>query len=408
MLRPAPRAALIGRVRPSHWRALDRVAAGAYALMAALLLTKHTQAPVPILAGLAGAVLVAAPIAVRRQHPLGSAAVLVTALAIAGPASRNLAFAALIPLTYVLYSVASDSRPRTAAIMLVLAVAAGWTTVLPGSHGRGAAVLFSVLYLIVWAVGLMVGMHRRYTAHLLRAQARLAQAQLQDTRRGITEQRMLIARELHDAVAHTMSVITVQAAFGALVVQDDPLKARAALEAIESVGRQTLTEMRRLLDVLRIEDPEAEPESAWLTPAPGLADFDRLIEQTALAGVRVDLTITGAPRALPSGVDLSAYRIVQEALTNVVKHAATADARLQITFCDDSVVVEICDAGPARPVSATAAPGRGLIGMSERVHLYGGDLQTGPTPEGGFRVRARLPLAEQLAPESAAETQPVP
>lgn len=374
--------------------------------MGVLLLTKHADAPVPILAGLAGAVLVAAPIAVRRQHPLGSAAVLVTALAIAGPTSRNVAFVALISLTYVLYSVASDSRPRTAAIMLVLAVAAGWTTVLPGSHGRGAAVLFSVLYIIVGAVGLMVGMHRRYTAHLLQAQAQLAHAHLQDTRRGITEQRMLIARELHDVVAHTMSVITVQAAFGALVIQEEPWKARAALEAIESVGRQTLTEMRRLLDVLRIEDSEAEPESAWLTPAPGLAVLDRLIEQTALAGVRVDLTITGVPRALPSGVDLSAYRIVQEALTNVVKHAATTDAHLHIMLCDDSVVIEVCDAGPARPVSATAPPGRGLIGMSERVHLYGGDLQTGPTPEGGFRVRARLPLAEQPTPESAAETQP--
>ena len=407
MLRPAPREALIGRVRPRHWQMLDRVVAGAYGLIAALLLTKHAHSPDVILAALAGVVLVAVPIAVRRQYPVWAAAVLVTVLAITGPTSHNAAFVAMVSLTYVLYSVASSCRPRTASIMLVLSVAAPWVTTLPDLRHRGGAVLFSVTYLIVWVVGFMVGMHRRYTDNLLRAQAQLAQARLDDTRRSVTEQRMLIARELHDAVAHTISVITVQAAYGALVIQDNPAKARAAFEIIESEGRKTSSEMRRLLRVLHSEDPETEPVPASLTPAPGLADLDRLIAQTAHAGVRADLTITGPRRTLPPGVDLSAYRIVQEALTNVVKHADTVEAKVRIEFFDDRLVIEVCDAGPPRAVGASSPPGRGLIGMHERVQVYGGGLQAGPLPGGGFRVRAHLPLVAQPTLEPAAETQPL-
>ena len=179
---------------------------------------------------------------------------------------------------------------------------------------------------LVWAVGYAVGQHRAYERQLLQERARQAQEELARARRGVIEERMRIARELHDVVAHSMSVITVQAGYGHLVIDRDPGQARAALGAIETTGRQALTEMRRLLGVLRADDGD---DAAALTPAPGLADLDRLVAQTAGAGVRVELEITGRPRPLPSGIELSAYRIVQEALTNVVKHADVPASRVR-------------------------------------------------------------------------------
>ena len=396
-MQSAPQAAVFSRVHPAHWRVLDRVAAVAYALTVALYLTKHADGPVTVLGALTGAVYFAWPIVWRRRQPIASAVLLVAALAVTGPTHPSSAVLALVPLAYVLYSIASECRPRNAVIMIAVAQAAAWSTALPDFEHAGGAVLFSALYLIVWAVGYVVGMHRRYTRDLLQAQAELAGAQLESTRRSITEQRMLIARELHDVVAHHMSVITVQAGFGALVAEADPQRARAALDVIQTAGRETLAEMRRLLDVLRAEEPGAATQTASLTPAPGLRDVDQLIKQTALAGVQVELTIVGTPRALPAGVDLSAYRIVQEALTNVVKHADTATARVHIDHRDDGVVIEVSDTGPDRHQSDVTTTGRGLIGLRERVHLYAGEFQAGPAPAGGFTVTARLPRGAEEA-----------
>jgi signal transduction histidine kinase len=196
---------------------------------------------------------------------------------------------------------------------------------------------------------------------------------------------MRIARELHDVLAHSMSVITVQAGYGHLVIEQQPAKAQAALGVIETTGREALTELRHLLDILRDDGP------VTLSPAPGLGNLDHLVAQIAQAGVQVDLRITGRPRALPAGIDLSAYRIVQEALTNVVKHAGTPHSQVTIAYSDDEVSVQITDAGQGCP--AGAPTGHGLIGMQERVALYGGCWQAGPLPERGFAVRAQLPLA---------------
>ncbi|WP_194891771.1 sensor histidine kinase, partial [Catenulispora pinisilvae] len=342
----APQAAVIRRVRPGHWRALDRLAAGAYALLVASYLAKHADSPAAILGALAGAACFAYPIAWRRRQPMAAAALLLAAFAVTAPTDPSSAILALVPLAYVLYTVATDCRPRNAVLMLAITQTAAWSTALPDFQHTGAAVFFSVLYFTVWTLGYIVGMHRRYTGDLLRTQAELADAQLEATRRSVTEQRMLIARELHDVVAHHMTVITVQAGFGSLVLEDDPQKARAALEAVETAGRQTLSEMRRLLEVLHTEPVGVSAQIASLTPAPGLADLDQVVKQVAQAGVRVELTITGAPRALPAGVDLSAYRIVQEALTNVVKHAGTGTARARIDYRDDGLVIEVCDSGP--------------------------------------------------------------
>jgi signal transduction histidine kinase len=208
----------------------------------------------------------------------------------------------------------------------------------------------------------------------------------------VVEERLRLARELHDVVAHAISVIAVQSGVGAHVAKTQPEEAAKALAAIEVTSRAALIELRRLLGVLR---QEGEPEGS-LAPVPGLADLDALLAEVAKAGLGVRLRVEGTPSPLPAGVDLSAYRIVQEALTNVVKHAGPARAQVVVGYRDHDVTVEVTDDG--RGVTAPTGDGRarvghGLIGMRERVQVFGGDLEAGPRPGGGFRVAARLPLA---------------
>jgi signal transduction histidine kinase len=194
----------------------------------------------------------------------------------------------------------------------------------------------------------------------------------------VAEERLRLARELHDVVAHSISVIAVQSGVGAHVAKTQPEEAAKALAAIEVTSRAALTELRRLLGVLRQED---EPQGD-LAPVPGLADLDSLLAEVAKAGLAVRLQVEGRPAQLPAGVDLSAYRIVQEALTNVVKHAGPARAQVAIRYRDHEVMVEVTDDG--RGAAVPTGDGRAV---------FGGDLQTGPRPGGGFRVAARLPLA---------------
>ena len=212
----------------------------------------------------------------------------------------------------------------------------------------------------------------------------------------VTAERSRIARELHDAVAHSMSVMVVQAGAARTVIDRDPEAAKAAIARIEETGRDGLTEMRRLIGVLT--DPGTEAD---LAPQPGLAQLEALLETVRGAGVPVEAVTRGQPRALPPSADLIAYRVVQEALTNVVKHAGGAHARVQFDWSDDALVIEVVDDGRGGPADATGGHGligHGLIGMRERVALYGGSLETGARPGGGFSVRVRLPLGEGSAP----------
>jgi len=236
--------------------------------------------------------------------------------------------------------------------------------------------------------------HRRARWSELQARAeRLEREREEEARRAVTEERLRIARELHDVIAHSMSVIAVQSAVGHHVMDTQPLQAQQALAAIEATSRSALTEMRRLLGVLR---QEGEPVGS-LTPAPGLADLTSLVTQVQDAGLRVRIQVDGQRGPVPPGVDLSAYRIIQEALTNVIKHAASSRAIVAICYRADSVTVEITDDGPAPGVGAPLArPGsaHGVIGMRERVAVFGGEFAAAPRPEGGFRVRACFPIAE--------------
>jgi signal transduction histidine kinase len=205
-------------------------------------------------------------------------------------------------------------------------------------------------------------------------------------RDAVAAERAAIARELHDVVAHHMSVMVVQAGAARAVGDFDPAAASDALRQIESSGRTGLAEMRRLLGILKAED-----DGDGRTPQPGLADLGELLDAMRATGLAVEAVVEGSSRSLPPGVDLSAYRIVQEALTNALRHAGGASARVLVRYEPNALELEIADDGPGPPDGAPTR-GHGLIGMRERAQLFGGAFEAGPRPGGGFLVRARLPF----------------
>ena len=204
------------------------------------------------------------------------------------------------------------------------------------------------------------------------------------TRAAVAYERARIARELHDLVAHSMAVIVLQSQAAERVLDGDPAATRRALGAIEKTGRQGLVELRRMLDVLLVEEAES------VDPRPGLDQLEELADRVRHAGLTVRVAVHGDARPLEPGMDLSAYRIVQEALTNVLKHAGRAATAVDVTYHRGSVELCVTDDGAAT-MSAPSGQGRGLIGMRERALLFGGSLEAGPAPTGGFRVRAVLP-----------------
>jgi signal transduction histidine kinase len=216
--------------------------------------------------------------------------------------------------------------------------------------------------------------------------------QRQRERVAVGEERSRIARELHDVVAHSVGAMVAQAQGARRVLDRDPARAREALEAIERTGRDALEEMRRSLGILRRTDADAP-----LAPQPGMERLGALVAQARDSGLQVELVTEGEPAPLPAGLDLSAYRIVQEALTNTLKHAGPVRARVAVRYCGEALELEISDEGTpvGAPATATAeaGDGQGLVGMRERAGLYGGELHAGQSPQGGFVVRAVLPLA---------------
>jgi signal transduction histidine kinase len=242
-----------------------------------------------------------------------------------------------------------------------------------------------------WVLGDRARVQRALTAELQERAARLERDRAEDARRAVASERARIARELHDVVAHHVSMMVVQAEAGPVAA--DPARAAGAFEAIAATGRQALVEMRRLLGVLRGDGDQPAPS---LAPQPGLAEVPSLVEQVGRAGLRVELVVEGALAPLPAGVDLSAYRIVQEALTNAVKHAGPGRARVLVRYGEDDLRLRVVDEGRAGgPATAGGRAGVGLVGMRERVHLFGGELHAGPGPDGGFTVDARLPIRGQ-------------
>jgi signal transduction histidine kinase len=349
--------------------------------------------PVGILAvGYALVLLHTLPLVARRRFPG-------TVLGIC--VATGLAFAALFMPPFVLgpamlvavYSVAAYGRRWVSLAGLVVAelgLAAVWFT--PAMLERSTFLGFMGFIAVAWVLGHFVGDRQLYAAQLEERTAELERAREELARRAVVEERLRLARELHDVVAHAMSVIAVQSGVGAHVAASRPEEVGKALAAIEATSRGALEELRRLLGVLRQDsDPQAS-----LTPVPGLANLDRLLAEVGKAGLAVRVRVEGTPLQLPAGVDLSAYRIVQEALTNVAKHAGSAHAQVTIGYRDQDVTVEITDdgRGVVTPVGdGRGGTGHGLIGMRERVAAFNGQLEVGPRPGGGFRVAARLPLA---------------
>ena len=247
-----------------------------------------------------------------------------------------------------------------------------------------------VLFATAWILGDNLSTRRAYLRELEEKAAGNQARQELEARQAVADERSRIARELHDVVAHSMSVMVVQAGAARRMIDHDTAKASEALGSIESTGRESLTEMRRILGVLRSDDDNAE-----LAPAPSLEDFSRLIQQCDEAGLPVDLIVNGDARKLPASLELSVYRIVQESLTNSLKHAGTAQATVRLHYHDDALEVEIADngRGAAADLGADGA-GQGLLGMRERVEAFGGTLRTGPRPGGGFTVLAHLPVGD--------------
>jgi signal transduction histidine kinase len=337
--------------------------------------------PIPVLLVFAVA---SAALFWRRQAPLAVLAVALAGWALTiGSGYADLGGVAIIAL-YSAGRYATDDRLAQLGVGAAIVVVVLDNRTAPDPWGE--AVFGAVVMFVAWYVGRRVRLRQQRAAELRREQAA-------EARRVVIEERTRIARELHDVVAHRVSLMTVQAGAAKAVAAQDPEGALRAMSAVEEAGRQALDELRHLLGVLR---PETDLDG--LGPQPGLADLPRLVEQTRGAGLDVSLATDGVVAGLPARVDLFAYRIVQEALTNVLKHAGPG-ARTEVRLGSDGrgVVIEVLDDGPG----ATAPPGpdaddagargHGIVGMRERARLLGGTLDASPRPGGGFSVVAHLP-----------------
>jgi signal transduction histidine kinase len=298
-------------------------------------------------------------------------------------------FTEIFVVLVAFYSVAAYARRDLMILAGVLSTIGLVVGQIPFSDTFKNYSLIFVLSAASWVLGLNTR-YRLQQAELLQERAERAEREREEQVRLATlEERTEIAREIHDVVAHTVSVVAVQAGAARKVLdRDDPDEAKRALEAIEEASRDAMAELRRLLGVLREPGTAAE-----LGPRPGLGRLDQLVEQFRQAGLEVDVRERGNRRPIPAGLDLSAYRVVQEALTNTLKHSGSTSARVLIRFEADALDVEVVDRGGATPVQITNG-GQGIVGMRERVSMFGGELEAGPI-EGGFSVRATFPLTEQ-------------
>ncbi len=323
----------------------------------------------------------------------------------------------VIAALFSLYAVAAHAeRRRTAVYVLVTALVTTlpFPVLAPDDTSWGDLVGVFALVIASWVLGDNMRVRRANVAAVEERAARLERERDAEAQRAVLQERARIARELHDVVAHSMSVMVVQAGAARRTLARDPDRATEALTQIERTGRGALEEMRRLVGVLRQDgDPATTPdESAARQPQPGIEQVPHLVQGCREAGLPVSLAVVGPERPLPSGVGLVVYRVMQEALTNTMKHAGPARADVVLRYGDNAVTVIVCDDG--RGAAADGEPevltGHGLTGMRERVALYGGSIAAGPQPGGGFRVRAEVPVSAEVPVvpgEPVASTPPV-
>jgi signal transduction histidine kinase len=399
----SPRPPLTYRLTQAQWVAIDCavavVAAGVLLFNVhgvGLLHELRYQMPSDVTGPLALAATL--PVAVRRLWPIPVVAVITVACCVLTALGRG-------PVTVdwtlcmAAYTAAVSNRRTVAIAVLVateLALGASVLTAAADSKSQADAVHSLLAAGALWFIGDSIRERRRYLAGLAEQAEQHRQAERQRGRLAVREERVRIARELHDVVAHSLSVVTVQAGVGRRVGAAHPAEALRALRAVELTGRGTLVELRRILGLLREDDLE----ETSLAPAPGISDLGRLADTVRDAGVSVRLAVTGDTGAMPPAVALTVYRIVQEALTNVVRHASGAEAEVTVRADPDAVRITVTDKGPPGPaagrfgpVAAAAADHHGIVGMRERAAAFGGTLEAGPRPGGGFQVAAFIPVS---------------
>jgi signal transduction histidine kinase len=326
----------------------------------------------------------------RRRFPLAApltALAVLTAESFVDPQAVTGPATPLFVGFYCFFVIAAYNEQTRAAVGAIVALL---MVVVLGTNTADADVIWLLfvlaLMLVAWGSGLLYGRRGRDVDVLAARGEQLEGEYAAAAARALTDERARIAREIHDIVAHNVSVIVLQARGGRKSLRNSPDDARQAFDSIESAGQHALVELRRLLGIVNADGAPA------LAPQPGLGSLDQLVQGIREAGLPVDLSVVGDPLVLPAGVDLAAYRVVQEALTNTVKHAGGASARVLIRYEPTGVDLEISDDGPPTPASSAFGSGRGLIGMRERVSLYGGAMENGPRHGGGYIISVHLPV----------------
>jgi signal transduction histidine kinase len=365
----------------------------------------RTKLPAPLLDGLITAALVALTVANVAARPGASWVVYVLGILTVAPlVLRQVApvvVMVLIACAVTAYSVLESAELPNAGIGLLLAVfTVGTMRSTPVAGGMWLLSAFCFVHSFLAPTGDLTLAKLIETSLVLlgawvlgestKRWVRRVRQEARNARRAAADERVRIAREMHDVVAHHMSVISLQAGLASYVFDSDRAMARAAVTTVEENSREALLEMRRLLDVLRLDDHD----QIDLSPQPGLEEVQGLVERVRAAGLTVDLVVTGRPKTVPPGVAISAYRIVQESLTNVLKHAGPASAHVEIGYRGRYLEVKITDNGAGSRVDSGPSS-YGIHGMRERADLYGGTFDAGPLPDGGFAVVACLPIEER-------------
>jgi signal transduction histidine kinase len=381
-----------------HALLTDVMLAAALATLAAVtglaLVAPRAQVEPPRTSAIvAWAVALAAPLVLRRRWPLEVLAITTVQFPLYWAVGQINEIASWLVLGVAVYSAGAYGHPRRArwvAVACLLWVAGAG--VLPSLRAGvrpvelAAIALFDALpFLLGWPMGVMTRRLRDYQATLEQCNRQLDQQQEANARRAVLEERVRIARELHDVVAHHVSVMGVQAGVARRLFDRDPAEAVEAIGSVETASRQAIADLQQLVGVLRRQE-----EGDDLAPQPSLQRLPELLEHMRQAGLPVEFTMHGQPQPLPAGVELSAYRIIQEALTNTLKHAGPARAGVTVRYDHGSIEVEVIDDGQGPPPGRPASGGKGLVGMQERVSLYGGSLDVGRRSGGGFRVHAVL------------------
>ena len=331
------------------------------------------------------------PLLVMRRHPVGALAVSFAAgcgnILLTAPHQASLeGFVALVVLVYGAGAYLETKRAVWTIVVFETAIVVlGLFLALLDDYDSLEYFSVPLWFAMAWVVGRLMRSWRVRAEELEGLAVELAADRDALAEAAVEAERMRIARELHDVVAHNVSVMTIQATAASRILANDPEAALDALASIERTGRETVDEMRILLGVLR-ERGADEP----FAPQPGLAELDALAERVRSAGLPVEVVVEGRPRTLAAGLDLAAYRIVQEALTNVLKHAREAQAGVTVRYTDTALELEVVDNGSGN--GAGGGTGNGLVGMQERVAMYGGQLEMGRRHEGGWVLRARLPV----------------